>query len=548
MGAPLVSTRRQFIRAGGGLVAGIAMAGPAGPAFAREAGPGTATRWQSALLRVAGGDRLVYRRDAEGNRLPDFGHAGYRNGAPIPAVPVVARTGPVPGDNTAHLQAALDAVGRLPRRADGFRGALLLAPGEYPVAGTVFLDRDGVVLRGSGSGPDPGHDTVVLGTGDTLLGPPVFIVGGASTWGPGETLWAGAVPGSRTSITSELVAVGERSFTVADPTALHVGDNVIVTHPCTAEWLAAVDGGGTHGGPDWRVGEDPILYNRYVVGIRGNRVTIDAPLFNDLRRELSPSYLYRWDRAGLVDNVGVEHLNIDIQYTGPTDEDQANAGAGIALSLVEDAWVRDCTTRHFWFSGVRTTETTRATIEDCRALDPVASIAGSRRYNFAAGPYSQQILFTGCHATNGRHNFVAFGKSKTSGIVFHRNLGEGSYTGCEGHAGWSQGLLFDNHRELAPNLSAVEHEYRLLLGCRGNYGGNQGWGAVNSVAWRSTVQAPGSLVVQKPPTAQNYAIGCATDVSGNGPFAEPAGYIEGTNRAGLLPESLYEAQRQARRA
>jgi hypothetical protein len=51
-----------------------------------------------------------------------------------------------------------------------------------------------------------------------------------------------------------------------------------------------------------------------------------------------------------------------------------------------------------------------------------------------------------------------------------------------------------------------------------------------------------TLVVQKPPTAQNYAIGCFGTITGNGPFAGSAGYIEGSNTDGLLPRSLYLEQ------
>ncbi|TDE10679.1 peptidoglycan-binding protein [Jiangella asiatica] len=528
-------TRRSFLVAGGTVAAGAAMPGGAEGDVAATA----SASWQAAPVRVTGRGRLVYRRDGDGNRLPDFGHAGYHCGErPLPDVSPARTVGPVDGDNTGHLQAALEAVGRLPLGPDGFRGALQLEPGEYPVAGTLRLNRDGVVLRGAGSGSDPATNTVVRGTGTSHLHPPVILAGGADTWGPGTTLWAGQVPGTRTDITTDVVGVGQRTFRVAEPGVLTSGDNVVIVHPCTAAWLAAVDGGGTHGGPPWRVGAEPILYNRYVEAVDGERVTVDVPLFATLRRELSPSYVYRWDRARLVREVGVEDLHIDISYAGQPDQDEDHAGAGVALSLVEDAWVRNCTVRHFWFSGVRTTETTRATIENCRAFDPVSRLAGSRRYNFAAGPYSQQILFADCHATEGRHNFVAFGRSKTSGIVFLRCKGEGSHNASEGHAGWSQGLLYDNHRDVDPHEAMVT----LLLGCRGNYGTNQGWAAVNSVAWNCTAGAPGRIVVQQPPTAQNYAIGCTGDVSGIGPFTEPAGWIEGSNRPGLLPASLYEAQ------
>jgi hypothetical protein len=56
---------------------------------------------------------------------------------------------------------------------------------------------------------------------------------------------------------------------------------------------------------------------------------------------------------------------------------------------------------------------------------------------------------------------------------------------------------------------------------------------------------PGPRVgVPRPPTGQNYAIGCreTPQVNRCQTSPRPAGHIEGTNRPGLVPPSLYEAQ------
>ena len=62
----------------------------------------------------------------------------------------------------------------------------------------------------------------------------------------------------------------------------------------------------------------------------------------------------------------------------------------------------------------------------------------------------------------------------------------------------------------------------------------------------STVGPPNdssAVVVEKPPTAQNYAIGVQGVVSNRGPFlSNTAPYIEGTNAPGLNPRSLYLRQ------
>lgn len=183
---------------------------------------------------------------------------------------------------------------------------------------------------------------------------------------------------------------------------------------------------------------------------------------------------------------------------------------------------------------------TQVTVADCRALDPRGRIEGGRRYNFDAEARSQQILFTECAATGGRHSGIVNGGGSASGIVFHRLTATGSSASSEGHRRWSQGILFDNHTELRPDTDRT-----LMLGNRGDYGTAHGWAAVNSVAWNCDA-AGTEIVVQQPPTAQNYAIGCRGKVDGNGPFKEPAGEIQGTGRSEVTPGSLYEAQRADR--
>src|SRR3974390_1525706 len=83
--------------------------------------------------------RLHYRYDSRGNSIMDFSSAGYRGGGvKLPAPAAAQRLTPAAGDNTARIQAALDQA----------NGAVVLAGGEYEVAGTLSITRSGVVLRG----------------------------------------------------------------------------------------------------------------------------------------------------------------------------------------------------------------------------------------------------------------------------------------------------------------------------------------------------------------------------------------------------------------
>ncbi|PCC72047.1 hypothetical protein SAMN02745121_01256 [Nannocystis exedens] len=489
--------------------------------------------WTSQIVPVEG-DALTYVADDQGNRIPDFSWAGYHRGeAPIPDVPMVLGIEPVAGDNTAHLQQAIDELGATPLGVDGLRGALLLAPGEYEIHGTVRLRHSGVVLRGAGDGDDPATSTILRAIGDEPHQRVVLVVGSGD-----NDRWQAELPDTRSDIVSERVPVGARTFEVADPSLYAVGDHVVIVHPCTDAWLAAVDHGGTGDDAPWTVDSQPLVFKRQILAIDGAALTIDAPVFNHLDRSLSQSYVYKLDREGLVTEVGVEDLRIDIETQGGDDED--HAWSAIAMRGVEDAWVRRFTALHFGFAAVTVQTGTQVTVADARALDPVAQITGERMYNFDVSN-AQQVLFTGCHATNGRHHFVSNGTSYTSGVVFHRSTSTGPNASSEGHRRWSMGLLYDNVVESAPAKDGL-----VVLGLynRGDYGTGHGWASAHSVAWNYAT-GDGVAVVQRPPTAQNYAIGGSGTFSGDkppAPFDQPAGYIEGSDQAGLVPESLYERQ------
>jgi hypothetical protein len=503
--------------------------------------------WQSEIVYFNDGGKLVYVSDSEGNRIPDFSYAGYKNSEKeIPDVPVVKTISPIEGDNLQHIQNAINEVGAMPLN-NGIRGALLLTAGIYDISNTLKINFDGVVLRGVGDKENPDSNTIIYLR--TTFQRTALLAGGGTS-----SKWAQQISGSKTNITTDTIYVGEKEFEVENISPFSVGDNIIIFHPSTDGWLQAIDYGGTHSGESgsdpedipWAPGDENILYNRYIKEINGNKITIDAPVFNTLIRNNSQSYVYKYARTGLKTNIGIENLRIDMETAGGLDE--LHGWQGIDLYLIEDAWVRNCTMIHFGQSGIRTNTASRITIENCNAIDPVSKIEGERRYNFNMYTASQLILLKNCNATNGRHHYVSNGFSYTSGCVFLDCTSRGAYTSSEGHRRWTQGFLFDNHIELdgpRPGLNP-----RLLgLYNRGYYGTSHGWGIAHSVAWNCDV-ANGDLIVQKPPTAQNYAIGCSganiTGVKPPSPFDEPEGYIEGTNTPNLNPRSLFIAQLEER--
>ncbi|HEX9297340.1 MAG TPA: hypothetical protein VF881_15970 [Polyangiaceae bacterium] len=490
--------------------------------------------WESTAVFYGSNGKLEYASDADGNRIPDFSYAGYGSGAAIPSVPelvyVEGNGGDVDNtfDDTPRIQAAIDAVAQRPLGASGFRGAVVLGAGLYRIAGIIKLNRDGIVLRGVGHRGDWSTDTVLLAVGGSQS--PRIVLGSGVDNG-----WSDEVPGSRTNIVTPFVSVGARAFEVADASGLGAGDNVIVVHPVTNAWLTAVHWGDTGSDPPWTVDVGPITYNRRVVAKSGNRITLDAPIFNHLDGRLTQSFVFKTYRTNIVSHVGIENLMVDTEYSLQNVE--SHPLDAIDIIGAEDSFIRDTSTYRFVYAGVRIQNGVRITLSNVEARQPLALRSAGRMVNFALDVRAQLVLFSGCRAEGGRHHFEANGPLSSSGDVFHRSTSEAlEYEESSGGLRlFSQGLLYDNVEEIGQG--------KAQLGCVAEVGlpAAHGWAAVHSVLWNYHFdRSLGS--VEKPPTGQNYAIGA-------GPFSSPIGtcsnvvpgFIE-QNEGPLRQESLYEAQ------
>src|SRR5215471_6722363 len=153
--------------------------------------------------------RLHYRFDTRGNSIMDFSSAGYRaGGVKLPPVAAAQRLTPAAGDNTPRIQAALDQA----------KGAVVLAPGDYEIEGTLSITRSGVVLRGE------------KGASIRLTGKPhrFLEIHGEGKW---------QEEGAAARIIDAYVPSGANTFRVRGASAFHAGDHVLVLRPVTAEWV-----------------------------------------------------------------------------------------------------------------------------------------------------------------------------------------------------------------------------------------------------------------------------------------------------------------------
>ena len=377
------------------------------------------------------------------NTIPDWSSCGYMGGGvKIPDVPAVVTISPVSGDNRSSIQAAIDYVSKLPCDANGFRGAVLLTKGRYPVEGTLQIAAGGVVLRGEGQSPQA---TVIVDTGqgqDTLI----VVKGGSRA----------DFTNIRARITDPFVPVGAVRFQVSSAAEFSVGDRVIVHRQTNDKWIDDLNMrqyGWTASGYEDR-------WERVITAIDGNEVTVDAPVVQAIEEQYGGGEIYKCAIGSRIRQVGIENLWLESEYDDPTDE--THGWNAIELSNVEDAWVRQVTSRYFGYSCVSVLAGARnVTVQDCACLDPKSQITGSRRYSFNLDDCCF-VLVQRCFAREGRHDFVT-GSRVPGPNVFVDCFAMNCHADSGNHHRYAEGTLFDNVK--VTNL-AVENRQDLRLRAR----------------------------------------------------------------------------------
>src|SRR5262249_34359373 len=140
-------------------------------------------------------------------------------------VPVKITLSPNGGDMGAAIQDAINQVSQMSLDSNGYRGAILLKKGEYPINDHVQINASGVVLLGEGTDSSSGTRLRATGTSQRTL---IQVFGSGSR---------SKVSGSEHNLIDNYVPVGARSFHVDSTANLHVGDTVIVHRPSTANWI-----------------------------------------------------------------------------------------------------------------------------------------------------------------------------------------------------------------------------------------------------------------------------------------------------------------------
>ncbi|HEY2784855.1 MAG TPA: hypothetical protein VGJ05_07755 [Fimbriiglobus sp.] len=493
--------------------------------FFLTAFPGLADDAKSEWVYPGPDGKLVYKKTARGDRIMDFSHAGYMGGGvAIPDVPVRRTVKPAGGeDDAAAIQSALDAIAALPLK-DGFRGAVLLAPGTYSCSRPITIPASGVVLQGSGSGAKTGGKSTIKLTGT----PHPALVVRRTKGGPQGT---GFAP-TQTHLTDAYVPSGTNTFTVADATGFAVGDTVAIRRSVTDAWIKFMqmddlvrDGKSQ----TWLRAGSTQTAERTIAAINGNTIAVSVPLADSYdAKYLNPPgtavvKIRPW--SGLT-QFGIEHLHVE----SPPQSFNHTQPHFTAMQLTgQDYWVRDVAIDETMNSITVTGK--RVTLQNVSVTRKAMHQGSSKPSEIS--PNASQCLVDRCSVTGDNVWFTATG-SNVSGPVVILNCNFQGKSRAESHMRWSTGILYDGCKAPAGGIEIRN---------RGSMGSGHGWSMGWGVVWNCEAK---DFLVQTPPGSMNWLIGgIGRRTLAPRPFGKtpnlPEGTVDSPGRP-VTPRSLYLEQ------
>jgi len=500
--------------------------------------------------------KLVYKTVPLGDRIMDFSYAGYMGGGvALPTVAVKKTISPSGQNNDADtIQSAINEVAKLPI-VNGFRGAVLLAPGTYACSHIIRIPTSGIVLRGSGSGAPArnAHEGSSAPASSNqvstirLVGNPHLAIALSTSMrgnlGPDDeaeaiqsnddnTAQKPSFKAAATVVADAYVPSGAKSFTVVNAKGFAVGDTIEIEHPVTESWVKFMqmddmvrDGKAQ----TWiRVGNN-ITALRNITGVSGNRIVVDVPLSDSFdAKYLSPpgAAVVKVHPAITISQSGIEDLHIECPAQAINHAQKHFQALRIKG---QDCWARnvvcDETMNSVSISG------RRITLLQVSVNRRAKHQGSSRPAEFA--PNASQTLLDRCSVTADNVWFSATGGGVSGPIVLLNCTFRGK-SEAESHQRWSTGILYDN---------CYVPEGGITLRNRGSMGSGHGWTMGWGVIWNCAAK---DYIVQNPPGAVNWLIGSvgrdmlAPRPFGSGPnLAE--GIIDSFNKP-VSPHSLYLAQ------
>jgi hypothetical protein len=454
----------------------------------------------------------------------DFSYAGYMGGGvPLPRVPAGPSVSPSGADDTAAIQHAIDQVSALPLK-NGFRGAVVLAPGTFLCSAPLNISASGVVLRGSGPSPEA---TTLKMTGEPHLA--IAISSKVELQTVGHT----------SHIAEPYVASGAQSIILDDASSFAAGDTIRITRYTTPQWLhfMGMDRMSRDGQSETWVGNS-ISTLRVVTARQANELRLDVPLTDSYDRKYLPpegAEVTKVQVSGRIEQDGIESLHIvapprQVAFTDPLFR-------AINLRGLRDGWVRDLQVEDTTEGIDAAEDTSRITIENVsfRHRTNITSPAKPADFALRGG----QALMLRCSSTGDEMFYVITGaRNQGPNVVLESKFSGNGHV--QPHQRWATGLLVDNVEVPHGGIDMMN---------RGEMGTGHGWTMGWGVVWNSSAD---SLIIQNPPGSANWSIGTSgheqtapMKIKGVHPRDLgpdlPQGFIESANRR-VLPDSLYRAQ------
>ena len=479
----------------------------------------------------------------------DYSTCGYRaSEQAIPDVPVKTYVEWQSGDCSAIIQQAIDHVSRMKPDAWGRRGAVLLGEGVFCIDEPLRITASGVVLRGVN------RDGTVIEKRGVDRGAALYIEGRVAVKSGCDTLFVDGKVQAGSTVLSLNTPLGDvrrrfaceehsilckQSVTLSgcrapkqsSPTrslSLKPHDRVFFTRPCTKQWILSLGMDDFGGGLDytgWKPTDIDVVWDRTVTAVNGNTITLDAPITTTISPDFGAAYILKANHDGELTECGVENLTIQSEVNNWNPKDEDHCWDGIYVDNTRDSWVRRVNFRRLAGSAVNLQlHTSRFTVEDCIARDPVSEVGGWRRQVFLTR--GQQTLFQRCVSRQGIHDFAA-GFCAAGPNAFVQCEGEESL-GFSGSIGsWAAGLLFD-----IVNIDGNDLRFANLE----QFQFGTGWNTANSMFWQCTA----STIECYSPDADNRssAHGCWGTLTGNGEWTSSNDHVS--------PRSLFYDQLKKR--